>query len=160
VDEIAKPEVNPRFVEVVAVIPQLFHKLEVGIPFLEKGVAAQKGLAGVYAFFEDGHPVHVGRTRNLQARLRGHITRSHFSASFAFKRARRVLEMNATYKVEGSRAALTNHQTFGPEFSRQIVRVKRMEVRFVEISDPLAQYLLELYACLEWGLPLDEFDTY
>ena len=50
--------------------------------------------------------------------------------------------------------------SFEPEFARQIALVKTMQVRFVEVFDPLAQYLLELYAHLEWGLPLDEFDTH
>lgn len=35
-----------------------------------------------------------------------------------------------------------------------------MGVRFVEVPDPLQQYLLELYAHLEYGLQLDEFNTH
>ncbi len=35
-----------------------------------------------------------------------------------------------------------------------------MSVRFVDVSDPVSQYLLELYAHLEWELPLGEFDTH
>ncbi len=49
---------------------------------------------------------------------------------------------------------------FVAEFQRQIASTKTMEVRFVELADPVLQYLLELYACMEWGLPLDEFDTH
>jgi len=68
--------------------------------------------------------------------------------------------MYATYQTEGSRGALAKDPSFEPEFARQIALVKTMQVRFVEVFDPLAQYLLELYAHLEWGLPLDEFDTH
>lgn len=151
---------NERFAKIVAQIPSLFDALAKSEPLIEKGGASLKGKAGVYAFFENERPVHVGRTRNLRGRLRGHITRSHYSASFAFKRARRTLNVNATYKSEGGRDALVKDATFGPEFERQIACVKAMDVRFVEVPDPVTQYLLELYAHMEWGLALDEFDTH
>ncbi len=77
-----------------------------------------------------------------------------------FKRARRALSLDATYKSEGSRDALTKDNKFGYEFDRQIASVKAMAVRFIEVPNPLAQYLLELYAHMEWNLPLDEFDTH
>lgn len=151
---------NEQFAKITAQIPALFVALAESAPLAAKGIISQKGKAGVYAFFEDGRAVHVGRTRNLQGRLRGHTTRSHYSATFAFKRTRRALEMPATYRTAGSRAKLTEHETFGPEFDRQIERVKSMEARFVEVADPVAQYLLELYAHMEWNLPLDEFNTH
>ena len=151
---------NEHFARIVAATPGLFVELARSAPFPARASISYKGKAGVYAFFENGQPVHVGRTRNLQGRLRGHITRSHNSASFAFKQTRHALQRYATYRPEGSRAALTKDPMFGPEFERQIARVKMMEVHFLEIADSLAQYLLELYAHMEWGLPLDEFDTH
>jgi hypothetical protein len=74
--------------------------------------------------------------------------------------ARRKLELPATYNKVGARAQLENDPIFRPEFLRQIERIKAMPVRFVEIADPVHQYLVELYAHLEYGLPLDEFDTH
>jgi hypothetical protein len=153
-------DMNERFSQIISKVPHLFEILQAASPFVEKGAYWQQSKKGVYAFFENGKPVHVGRTRNLRGRLRGHITLSHFSASFAFKCARRELNMHATYKSEGSRSQLMLHDTFGPEFERQIAKIKVMEVRFVEVDDPVAQYLLELYAVLEWDLSLDEFDTH
>ncbi len=35
-----------------------------------------------------------------------------------------------------------------------------MIVKFLLVVDPIDQYLLELYAVLELGMPLDEFDTH
>ena len=58
----------------------------------------------IYVFYLDGEPVHVGRTRNLRQRLRGHVTDSHFSASFAFKRARGATGLQATYRKGQGRA--------------------------------------------------------
>jgi hypothetical protein len=151
---------NEQFAKIMAQIPSLFSALAKSKPVIDKRSASLKRNAGVYAFFENELPVHVGRTRNLHGRLRGHITRSHYSASFAFKRARRALKLGATYKSEGSRDALAKDDKFGPEFDRQIACVKSMEVRFVEVPDPVTQYLLELYAHIEWNLLLDEFETH
>jgi hypothetical protein len=151
---------NSTFQTAATAAPQLFARLMASAPFLEKGIVTQKGRPGIYVLFEGGTPVHVGRTRNLGGRLRGHITRSHYSASFAFKRARRILNRVATYRPEGSRKSLVADEIFGPEFIRQIDTVKAMEVRFIEVEDPVMQYLLELYVCLELKLPLDEFDTH
>jgi hypothetical protein len=73
--------------------------------------------------------------------------------------ARGKLGLPATYSAVGARGQLQNDPIFRPEFLRQIERVKAMQVRFVEIADPVHQYLVELYEHLEYGLPLDEFDT-
>jgi transposase InsO family protein len=151
---------NPVFAETVRTIPDLFDRLHNAPPLDGKGTAAQKGLAGVYVFLEDGKVVHVGRTRNLQGRLRAHSANSHHSASFAFKRARRALGMAATYKTAGSRADLLAMEAFRQEFDRQRQAVRGFKVRFLAVADPVRQYLLELYAHMEYGLPLDEFDTH
>lgn len=151
---------NEHFASATTAVPDLFKILMASDVFVKKGSVDQKGKAGIYIFFEGGQAVHVGRTRNLGGRLRGHTLKSHYSASFAFKRTRRALGKLATYKSLGSRAHLSTDEIFQPEFHRQIELVKQMEVRFLEVSDPVLQYLLELYACLELGLPLDEFDTH
>lgn len=151
---------NKDFARATEQIPVLFAKLAAEASAIEKVDATLLGRKGVYAFFEGGRPVHVGRTRNLLARLRGHFRRNHYSATFAFKQARLALKLPATYKPEGSRAALAQDARFRPVFEREIARVRRMSVRFVDVSDPVSQYLLELYAHLEWELPLGEFDTH
>ena len=117
-------------------------------------------VAGIYVLFENGEAVHVGRTRKVRNRLRSHMTANHNSASFAFKRARRELNIPASYKAESSRAVLQADEIFGDCFRRHVDAVKTMTVQFLEVGDPIDQYLLELYATLEFGLPTDEFDTH
>lgn len=151
---------NQLFQQATAAIPQLFEQLMDSPPFEAKGIVSQKKKAGIYLFLENGKPVHIGRTRDLGGRLRGHISRSHYSASFAFKRTRIVHGVTATYVTKGSRKELATDPVFKAAFYEQIDLVKRMEVRFVEVPDPIQQYLLELYAHLELGLRLDEFDTH
>ena len=48
---------------------------------------------------------------------------------------------------------------FVDAYKRHIELIKQMPVRFVEVPDPVDQYLFELYAHLEYDLPLDGFDT-
>lgn len=151
---------NARFAQTTQSIPALFEQLASSPFFVEKGVAAQKKKAGIYVFYEDGKAIHVGRTRDLGQRLRGHISRSHYSASFAFKRARRQLDRKATYTPKGSRADLLKEPEFAEAFHRHIDVLKSLQVRFIEGADPVQQYLLEPYAALEYGLELDEFDTH
>jgi hypothetical protein len=150
---------NPTFASRAEAVPKLFAVLKESAPFVEKGLIAQGKRAGIYAFFENDAPQYVGRTRNRQQRLRDHISANHYTATFAFKMARRKLGLPATYN-KIARALLQNDPSFRPEFLRQIERVNAMQLRFVDIADPVHQYLVELYAHLEYALPLDEFDTH
>lgn len=116
---------------------------------------------GIYLLIDSrGSVQHVGRTRNLRQRLRAHRTVNHNSASFAFKRARRELGIVASYAKTNSRAALQADELFGACFRRHVDAVSAMTVKFLLVADPIDQYLLELYAVLELGMPLDEFDTH
>jgi len=140
-------------------LPDLMNRLRNCEPFEEKGVVWQKKLAGVYSLEEAGKIVYVGRTRNLKQRLRSHITAHENKASFALKRARIELDRKATYKTENSKKALLREPDFLAAFKRHVDMIKKMPVRFVKIPDPIDQYLFELYAHLEYDLPLDGFDT-
>jgi hypothetical protein len=151
---------NERFAKITQSIPELFDRLVSSPIFTEKGVSSQRGKAGLYVFYESGEAVHVGRTRDLGQRLRGHISRSHNKATYAFKRARRDLNRQATYATKGSRGELLKDPDFAAAFHRHIQLLRTLKVRFIEVKDPLQQYLLELYAHLEFNLPLDEFETH
>jgi hypothetical protein len=152
-------DMDARFAAAVQKIPTLYDALMNG-DFIAKIDASLKEKVGVYAFFENGQAVHIGRTRNLLRRLRGHGSRSHYSATFVFKETRRVLGRSATYKPAGSRAELMKDTTFLAEFTGQLDRFKEFRIRFLAVSDPVEQYLLELYAHLALGLSLAEFDTH
>ncbi|MEI9891180.1 MAG: hypothetical protein WDN45_11990 [Caulobacteraceae bacterium] len=114
----------------------------------------------IYVFLFNGEPVHVGRTRNLRQRLKGHVTNSHYSASFAFKRARSDTGMKASYKKGEGRGALLENPIFAAAFAKALAEVRGMTVRHLVVNDPIDQYLLELYAALELDTSLTEFDTH
>lgn len=51
-------------------------------------------------------------------------------------------------------------QDFLAVFQAAIAEIKTMTVQFLEVSDPIDQYLLELYAAMELGTSTTEFDTH
>lgn len=114
----------------------------------------------IYVFYEDNTPVYVGRTRNLRNRIRGHITESHNKATFAFKSARLQTGKNATYKKGEGRDNLIKDANFSLAFKSHIDKIKTMNIKYLIIIDPIKQYLLELYAAMELGTSLTEFDTH
>jgi predicted GIY-YIG superfamily endonuclease len=150
---------NTAFEAHVRRVPALYTTL-IAQPLLNVRVNELGKQPGIYILFDDAEPVHVGRTRNIRQRLRAHCTPKHNSASFAFKRARRELGQATTYSRATSRSALQSDAVFGPCFRKHVDAVAQMKLRFLEVSDPIDQYFLELYAALELGLPTDEFDTH
>jgi len=119
-----------------------------------------KKAGGIYVLIEDGEPVYVGRTRNLSQRLQAHISASHNSASYAVKRLRKRYGENATYKPEMSRQHITTVEPWRGRFLQEIEKIRQMQFRFLEVEDPVDQYLLELYTTIELGLELSGFNTH
>ncbi len=118
---------------------------------------------GIYLFSENGKHLYVGRTRRFRDRVREQSTPSatHNQAVFAFKLAREATgRMDATYSKKGSRAELQNDPQFAEAFSRAKERVRNMDLRFVEETDPLRQALLEIYAAVALGTPYNDFETH
>ena len=150
---------SSRWNELLGQVPEIFKSLLESEPLQNPRASQCKGLKGIYAFSEDGEIVHIGRTRNLAGRMKSHVTANENSASFAFKRARKITGKIPTYKPEGSRKDLLRDEEFRSEFLRQIEAIRNMTVRFVKVESPELQYLVELYAHMELGLPTDEFET-
>jgi hypothetical protein len=151
---------NQQFVQSVGKVVGMYDAL-VSAPLLPmRGGPSHSTAGGIYVLYEDGKALHVGRTRNLRRRLQGHCSYSHYQASFAFKRARDVTGRKADYKPGNSRLVLAQDADFRPIFLQQVEVIRRMFYRFIEVSDPVEQYLLELYAAMELGTSMDEFDTH
>lgn len=82
-------------------------------------------------------------------------------AAFAFRLAREATgALKATYTTKGSRAELMKEPVFREAFDAAKARIRAMEVRFVEESDPVCQTLLEVYAAIALGTPYNDFDTH
>ena len=58
------------------------------------------------------------------------------------------------------RNVLQNEPAFKDIFQEAKERVGRMNVRVVEISDPIEQTVFELYAALKLGTPYNDFENH
>jgi len=101
---------------------------------------------GVYIFWEENKAIYVGRTDNMKRRLTEHGRKSskHNDASFAFKIAKTkaaLLGINT-----GTRKELEKNPQFSILFSEAKRQVSEMEIKFIEIEEPLDQALFEIYA--------------
>jgi|SRR5580698_3167278 predicted GIY-YIG superfamily endonuclease len=117
----------------------------------------------VYLFSEGNQTLYVGRTRKLRQRLRQHSIKAsqHNQAVFAFRLAREKTGRTvAAYSTVGSRLALCAEPEFARAFSEAKARIRNMDVRFVEETDPLRQALLEIYASVVLGTKHNDFETH
>ena len=119
----------------------------------------------IYLFSEAGRHLYVGRTRrqSLRQRLRQHSIDSaqHNQAVFAFKIARETTgRLQPGYTAKDSRAALAADPEFARAFTQAKRRIRQMELRFVEESEPLRQTLLEIYVAVVLKSPYNDFDTH
>jgi predicted GIY-YIG superfamily endonuclease len=116
----------------------------------------------VYLFSERGRALYVGRTNHFRQRMRQHSIEAsqHNQAVFAFRLARRKTgKMVAAYSKTGSRSALLLDPDFAEAFRSAKARIRKMELRYVEETDPLRQALLEIYVAIVLRTPHD-FETH
>jgi len=119
--------------------------------------------ACIYLFSEGSRHLYAGRTRHLRSRLRQHSipAAQHNQAVFAFRLAREATgRLEASYSVDGGRAALQREPAFAAAFMAAKARVSRMDLRYVEENDPLRQALLEIYVSIVLKTPYNDFNTH
>lgn len=108
---------------------------------------------GIYAFYENGRPIYVGRTNRMKQRIldHGRPSSAHNSASFAFLLAIEQAREQGIDCAARSRNELEQDPKFAPLFSAAKERVSRMGIRVVAIDDAVEQTLFEVYAALQLG---------
>lgn len=156
---------DPAFSECLSALHGSFRRLVEMKPVTIATLPRDAPLCAIYLFSEAGQPLYVGRTRrqSLRQRLRQHSIDSaqHNQAVFAFKLAREVTgRVQPTYTPEDTRAVLAKDPQFALAFMDAKVRIRKMELRYVEETDPLRQTLLEIYAAVVLKTPYNDFDTH
>ena len=86
---------------------------------------------GVYLFSDGAIHYYVGRSRDVRERILQHSRPSILDAPFAFRRARELLKLSATYTTEGSRQQLLADEKFFDTILEQKQWIKTLDVRFV-----------------------------
>jgi len=156
---------DPAFSEHLSALHMSFRRLIEMTPVTISTLTKSAPLCAIYLFSEAGRPLYVGRTRrqSLRQRLRQHSIDSaqHNQAVFAFKLAREVTSrVHPTYTSSDSRSALAKDPQFATAFMEAKNRIRKMELRYVEETDPLRQTLLEIYAAVVLKTPYNDFDTH
>ncbi|MEY9098006.1 hypothetical protein ABIA24_000915 [Sinorhizobium fredii] len=120
--------------------------------------------SGIYLFSEGSNHLYVGRTRRMRGRYGDHSRSSakHNDAPFAFKLAREQTGyLKSEYKPgKHSRIGLSQDPIFDAAFKTALLRIRAMDFRYVEETDPTAQCLLEVYASVVLGTRYNDFDTH
>jgi hypothetical protein len=113
---------------------------------------------GVYLFSEDDKHLYVGRTRRLKRRIKEHA--NILGAPFAFRLAREETGyITPTYRKKGSRDDLFSKPEFRKALENAQERIRNMDVRCVEETDPIRQTLLEVYVAVVLETPHNKFAT-
>jgi hypothetical protein len=116
----------------------------------------------VYLFSEGNEPLYVGRTDHFRNRMRQHSipAAQHNQAVFAFRLARVATgRIEVAYSKKGGRVSLTAEPAFAIAFTEAKARIRQMDLRFVEVIEPLQQALLEIYAAVVLKTPHNSFEN-
>jgi len=154
---------HEAFRDYVEALHPSFRRLIEMPPVTIKALPRSAPLQCIYLFSEGEKNLYVGRTRNLRQRMRQHSipASQHKQAVFAFRLARELTgRLEASYSVEGSRKSLCELPDFALAFTNAKLRVRSMDLRFIEETDPLRQALLEIYVSIVLKTPYNDFNTH
>ena len=112
---------------------------------------------GIYAFYEAGRPVYVGRSDRMRSRIQEHgrAGSQHNSATFAFLLATIAAQAKGIDCTTPTRNDLQKADDFKPLYDEAKERVRKMEFKVVEIVDPIEQAVFEVYAALHLKTTLE-----
>jgi predicted GIY-YIG superfamily endonuclease len=154
---------DPTFRQFVEMLHPSFERLMQMAPMCMAALPSKLPEKCIYLLSEEQNHLYVGRTRKLRQRLRQHSIEAaqHNQAVFAFKLAREATgRLAAAYSATGSRVTLCAEPAFAEAFQQAKVRVRKMDLRFVEEADPTRQALLEIYVSVVLRTKYNDFDTH
>lgn len=154
---------DKRFNNIVVKLDPALQRLLAMEPHKPRKLPQDTPQAGIYLFSERRRHLYVGRSNRIRQRLSNHCRESatHRTAAFAFRLARKETgQTKATYRPKGSRADLMRDPVFVSAFEKAKARIRAMDVRFVEETDPTRQCLLEVYVAVALQTPYNKFDTH
>lgn len=154
---------NAEFKEHIDALPDLLDKLLAADAVRVGECPSSLPACGVYVFSENGTHLYVGRSGRLRERMRDHGNPSsaQTKSAFAFRLAREATgRVKASYKPKGSRKELMKDAVFSAEFVKAKARIAQMDMRCIEVSDPIRQALLEMYAAIELQTPYNSFGNH
>ena len=100
---------------------------------------------GVYAFYENGKAIYVGRANNIRKRIQWHTRESSGSesASFAFNLAK--IDYASKGDIAKTRKELMQIEEFIEIFKSHKLNLSNLEFRCIEIENDILQTMFEPY---------------
>ena len=154
---------NARFASLVESLEPAFQRLVQMAPVSAERLPRAMPQRGIYMFSEGTKHLYVGRSNAIRRRIGLHCRpgSQQNQATFAFRMARHQTgHIEAAYKVAGSRRELVKDAVFGPAFTACKLKIRALDLRFVEEPDPTRQALLEIYAATVLETSFNDFDTH
>ena len=124
-------------------MPQLLRKLQCEPLLNQDPLLSEVKGKGIFAFYENGQPLYVGRSDGLRNRILLHSRPSSIRAQAPLAR---ILAKNKGHSDQ--------------VFSDQKERVKKMRVRVVEVTDDYEQAIFEQYAAFILNTCYKEFKNH
>lgn len=151
---------NEQFKEIIDQLPGLLERL-VNSPPKPRSNLGSLPQKGIYVFFENEHPIYVGRTNRMKDRIKEHgrPSSTNYSAPFAFNLAKKTA-VRKGIDVSKPRIELEKNSTFANLFFEAKEKISRMSVRVIKIDDPITQTLFEVYASVELNTEFNDFNTH
>jgi hypothetical protein len=149
---------NPKFRETVDALHPAFERLIAAKPYIRGNPLPRRG---VYLFSEKDKPIYVGRSDNIPRRYGQHTLPSSQTnqAALASLIAKEELDLLPDYRP-GARARLLANELFTAAFHKAKQRIRSMEFRAVEETDPLKQALIEVYCAVVLETPYNDFSNH
>lgn len=125
-----------------------------GIVAALKTIGKTEDFAGLYIFIDPSLPrseqvIYTGISRFVVQRLNQHIkVGNHNSASFAYKIAHKKTAHTGK-RTELSALHIQTEQTY----------LKGLQVKFIEIQNPLERYIFEIYVAMHFDTAFNTFET-
>ena len=157
------PRLTTHFDDAVRQMPHLLRRLLASPVVVSSSRRAIANGPGVYLLGEGGSPVYVGQSRKLRTRLAAHGRPSsrHFSASFAFLLARAEAREAGVQLPALPRGEIETHPSFATRFVEAKLCVARMDVQVIEVENPIARTMFEMYVTEALGLQkYNSFETH
>jgi len=108
---------------------------------------------GCYVFIDEDKPIYVGISRSVLKRLVQHLNfDSHYSASLVYRMA------TEDYPHEMKRDQAMKDEQFKAVFFSVQNRLRQMKVAFVEVTNDIELYLLEVFVAMR--LDTDTWNTF
>ena len=142
---------DPAFQKIIEQMEPLLKELQNGSAQTIEGGLRGLPRKGIYAFYEKGKAIYIGRSNRIRDRIREHGAESsrHESATFAFKLMLEEVGEQGGHASQLSRQDL--QKKYEDNYKGQRQRIREMEVRTVAIEDQKVQAVFEIYAILALG---------